>query len=186
MQWKPHLDIKGQHAFLSPSSPSWLNYDEEKLAARYLNHLAVAKGTRMHDVAHELIELGIIQKKSSKTFNSFVNDAIGYRMSSEQPLYFSHNCFGTSDAISCDHGVLRVHDLKTGSTQADIRQLLVYAALYLLEYGVKPDSVKTELRIYQNDEIMVYNPAVDEIVPVMDKIISFDKQLTEMQTEGLL
>jgi hypothetical protein len=34
-----------------------------------------------------------------------------------------------------------------------------------------------ELRIYQKDEVLVHNPSADEIVPIMDKIIRFNKIL---------
>jgi hypothetical protein len=30
----------------------------------------------------------------------YVNDAIGYQMTPEQPIYYSENCVGTADAIS--------------------------------------------------------------------------------------
>ena len=113
----------------------------------------------------------------------YVNDAIGFHMQPEQVLYYSDNCFGTADAISFRNGLLRIHDLKTGVIPAHMEQLLVYTAIFCLEYRVKPVEIETELRIYQNDEILIHNPEVDEIVPIMDKIISSDKILNKLKAE---
>ena len=67
-------------------------------------------------------------------------------------LYFSENCFGTTDAIYYKNGILRIHDLKTGIMPAHMEQLEIYAALFLLEYekifGVSPQNTKVNLRIY--------------------------------------
>lgn len=95
----------------------------------------------------------------------------------EQVLYYSNNCFGTADAISFRNNILRIHDLKTGFTPAHMEQLLIYAALFCLEYKVKPSEIQFELRIYQNDEIAIMNPTAEDIVPIIDKIITFDKVL---------
>jgi hypothetical protein len=113
----------------------------------------------------------------------YVNDAIGYQMIPEQPLFFSENCFGTADAISFKNGLLRIHDLKTGVTPAHMEQLKIYAALFCLEYNVKPGEIDTELRIYQFDDVDICEPAVDEILPIMDKIITFDKLINKIKTE---
>ena len=121
--------------------------------------------------------------KSQKTLNMYVNDAIGYKMTPEQMLYYSDNCFGTADAISFKQNVLRIHDLKTGEIPAHMEQLLIYAALFCLEYRVKPGDIQTELRIYQHNEILLHEPAADEILPIMDKIISFDKVLKQIKEE---
>ena len=79
--------------------------------------------------------------------------------------------------------MLRIHDLKTGVIPAHIEQLLIYAALFCLEYKVKPAEIEMELRIYQNDEILVHSPEVDEVVPVIDKIITFDKLLNHIKAK---
>jgi hypothetical protein len=112
-----------------------------------------------------------------------VNDAIGYRMTPEQVLYYSENCFGTADAISFREDLLRIHDLKTGTTPAKMTQLLIYAALFCLEYHIKPNDIAMELRIYQNDDVIIHSPEVNEIVPLMDKIQSFDKLITNLKLE---
>jgi hypothetical protein len=75
----------------------------------------------------------------------------------------------------------RMHDLKTGSIPAHMEQLMVYAALFCLEYKVKPGALNAELRIYQNDEIQIHSPKADEIAPIIDKIISFDKLINRIK-----
>ena len=180
MNFNKHFELDGRHSFLSPSKYHWLNYDDDKLAESYRKSLAVQRGTELHDFAAHCIRLNQKLPKSRKTLNMYVNDCIGFKMTPEQPLYYSDNCFGTADAISFRNDQLRIHDLKTGITPAHMEQLLVYAALFCLEYRVKPGSIRTELRIYQNNEIIVSNPEADELAPVMDKIISFDRLLNRI------
>ncbi len=177
MIWNDHLkDVpEGAHAFLGASKYSWLNYDEDKLRTVYKNLMAKEEGTRLHAFAKMCIDLKIKLPRTKKTINMYVNDAIGYRMRAEQPLYFSPNCFGTADAIIFKDGLLRVHDLKTGSTPASLHQLEIYAALFCLEYKQKPGEIEFELRIYQNDDILIGNPDAEIILPIMDKIKTFDK-----------
>ena len=115
----------------------------------------------------------------------FVNDAIGYGMNSEQVLYYSDNCFGTADAICFDGHKLRIHDLKTGDTPASIHQLEIYAALFCLEYKVRPGDILTELRIYQSDSIVVGEPNAEIIVPIMDKIVTYDKIINKIKEEDI-
>ena len=183
MNFNEHGQLRGCHAFLSASKYHWINYDEEKLATTYSNFLAVQKGTKLHDFAAQCIELGQKLPKSKKTLNMYVNDAIGFRMTPEQVLYYSDNCFGTADAISFRDGLLRIHDLKTGATPAHMEQLMIYAALFCLEYRMKPAEIGMELRLYQSDEILIHEPEVDEIVPIMDKIVSFDKLIQRIKDQ---
>jgi hypothetical protein len=49
---------------------------------------------------------------------------------------------------------------------------------------MKPGNIDMELRIYQNNEIVVYNPTADDILPIMDKIITFDKVIEKLKIEG--
>lgn len=183
MNFNKHFSVEGKHAYLGASKYHWINYDEEKLANSYLKHQATLKGTILHDFAAQCIQLGQKLPKSKKTLNMYVNDAIGYKMTPEQVLYYSDNCFGTADAICFRNNLLRIHDLKTGTVRAHIEQLEVYAALFCLEYKIKPSSIEIELRIYQSDEILVHRPEPDEIVPIMDKIITFDKIINKLKEE---
>lgn len=186
MIWKDHsFEVRdGEHAFLGASKHSWLNYDEEKLSRIYKNYMtAQIMGTRLHELACEHILLGLKMPRTKTTFNMYVNDAIGFRMRPEQRLYFSPNCYGTADAISFREkdSFLRIHDLKTGSTPASLRQLEIYAAQFCLDYDINPKDIDVELRIYQNDDILVGNPTVEDIVPIMDKIITFDRIIEEIK-----
>lgn len=181
MVFNKHSNLEGQHAFLGASKYHWLNYDEEKLLTVYANFLAIQRGTELHDFARRCIELGIKLPKSKKTLNAFVNDAIGFKLTPEQILYYSDNCFGTTDAIGFKDGKLRIHDLKTGATPANINQLKIYAALFCLEYNVKPSDIEIELRIYQNDDIIFEIADPEEIMSIVEKIIRFDKSLRKYQ-----
>lgn len=183
MNFKKHFELEGKHAFLGASKYHWIRYDDDKLIDSYNKYLAAQKGTELHDFAATCIRLGQKLPRSKKTLNMYVNDAIGYRMTPEQVLYFSDNCFGTADSISFRNDFLRIHDLKTGVTATSMEQLMIYAALFCLEYSVKPNEIAMELRIYQNDDIAYLNPDADDIFHIMDKIISFDKLITKLKTE---
>lgn len=178
--------LTGAHAFLSPSNYYWVNYDDDKLDRAYFEAMAAKRGSDLHDLACRLIKLGVKLPSNGKTLNMYVNDAIGYRMSPEQTLYFTENCFGTADAISFRRNVLRVHDLKTGLTPASMKQLEVYAAIFCLEYNKRPFEIEMELRLYQNDVVEVYKPEADAIIHVMDRIITFDKRIREIRMEAEL
>lgn len=183
MNFNKHSALEGQHAFLGASKYHWINYDETKVSEAYEKFLATQRGTVLHAFAAQCITLGQKLPKSSKTLNMYVNDAIGYRMIPEQVLYFSENCFGTADAISFRNGLLRIHDLKTGVIPAHIEQLEIYAALFCLEYKFKPSDIEMELRIYQNDDILYHKPTTDEIAPIIDKIITFDKIINKIKEQ---
>lgn len=184
MDFNPHSNLVGKHAFLSASKYHWINYDEEKLKTSFERHQAVQMGTRYHELASELITLGVKLPRSQKTLNMYVNDAIGFRMTPEQPLYYSDNCFGTTDAIAFRNEFLRIHDLKTGESPASMSQLEIYTALFCLEYDVKPQDIRKELRIYQSDQIIVHEPSDEDILMIMDKIIFFDKCLQRLKLEA--
>lgn len=183
MKFKKHLDLIGEHAFLGASQYHWINYDEDKLTITYSNKLAKQKGTEFHELAAQLIKLNQKLPKSQKTLNMYVNDAIGFKMTPEQPLYYSDNCFGTADAICFRNNVLRIHDLKTGEKQAHMEQLLIYAALFCLEYSISPSDIKIILRIYQNNNIIEYIPQVTDVIKITDKIITFDNIINEIKSQ---
>lgn len=183
MNFNKHSNLEGQHAFLGASKYHWINYGEEKIADSYANFLATQKGTVLHEFAAQCIRLGQKLPKSKQTLNMYVNDAIGYKMVPEQVLYYSVNCFGTADAISFRNNFLRIHDLKTGETQTHMEQLMVYAALFCLEYHKKPSEIEMELRIYQHDTIFYHKPTVEDILPIMDKIVTADKVINRLREE---
>lgn len=183
MNFYDHSKLRGQHAFLSASKYHWINYDIQKLIDSYTNYQAVQRGTELHDLAYRLIKNNVRLPRTRTTLNMYVNDAIGFQMTPEQVLYYSENCFGTADAISFKRDFLRIHDLKTGATPAHIEQLMVYNALFCLEYQIKPTDIQTELRIYQSDDIIMLEPDPNDIFTIMDKIVDFDKCIIEMKSE---
>lgn len=183
MNFNKHSNLEGQHAFLGASKYHWINYSDEKVAEAYSKFLATQKGTVLHEFAAKCIQLGQKLPKSHKTLNMYVNDAIGYRLTPEQVLYYSENCFGTADAIGFRNGLLRIHDLKTGVIPAHMEQLEIYAALFCLEYKIKPAEIEMELRIYQSDEILYHKPTVEDILPIMDRIITSDKIISKIKAE---
>ena len=184
MIFNKHLNLEGLHAPFSASQSAWLRYDDDKAVEVFENKKSAEMGTRIHAWAKETIDLGIKQPRSNKTLYAYVNDAIGYKMSTEVVLYYSDYFFGTADAISFRNNVLRIHDLKTGSSgkiENHIEQLEVYAALFCLEYRVKPGEIKMELRVYKSDEVLVHTPTAEDILPIMDKIIAFDKVINRIK-----
>lgn len=153
MEWIPHWNLVGKHAFLSPSGYSWLGYDAEKMAKTYDNKQNVARGTALHELASQLIKSRTELAPKKKALNLFVNDCIREGMSSEVLLYYSDNCFGTADGIKWDKNAkeLRIYDLKTGVSKPSFNQLDIYAALFCLEYGVNPKKITIIQRLYQGN-----------------------------------
>lgn len=185
MNWNKHYAYGDKHAYLSPSSYHWINDDKDKMKNRLINIKAKERGTALHSLAEEHITLKIRMPRTTKTLDKFINDAIAYKMTPEVTLFYSEYCFGKADAISFKNDLLRIHDLKTGITPANMKQLEIYAALFCLEYDYKPGDIDIELRIYQNDDIIIEKPPVSIIVPIMDKIVTYDKFLREMEEEWL-
>lgn len=184
MIFNRHSELEGAHALLSPSSYHWINYTDEHLDARLDTLAAARRGSRLHELAHNAIELGVKLPRTPKTLNMYVNDCIGWRMSTEVVLFYSRNFFGTTDAISFRQNILRISDLKTGSTKTSVHQLEVYAALFCLEYRVKPFELEgVELRIYQDDGILFEETDFDSIVHIMDRIVQFDKHIEARRRE---
>lgn len=183
MNFIKHLNLEGLHAPFSPSQSAWLRYDDDKAILIHRNKKAAERGTRLHAWAKETIDLGIKQPRSNKTLYAYVNDAIGFKMKTEVVLFYSERFFGTADAISFRNGVLRIHDLKTGEKPVKMEQLEIYAALFCLEYKIKPGEIEMELRIYQNDKVLYHKPTAEDIAPIMDKIVHLDKLLLKLETE---
>lgn len=181
MLFNDHSALEGMHAFLGASKFHWINYDEEKLEQSYSNYMAAQRGTELHAFAAECIRMRQRLQKSKNTLNMFVNDSIGYGMTPEQVLYYSPNSFGTADAISFRRNLLRIHDYKSGKVPAHMEQLMIYAALFCLEYDYKPKDISMELRLYQSKEVLVHNPPPEDIERIMDKIVTFDKRIDKMK-----
>ena len=183
MVFNDHYNLTGLHAPFGASKSSWLRYDDEHAIEVYNNMRAAELGTKLHEWAKNTIDLGIKQPRSNKTLYNYVNDAIGYCMSTEVILFYSENFFGTADAISFRNNFLRIHDLKTGSKPVHIEQLYIYAALFCLEYNIKPIDIQIELRIYQNNEIFIDNPEHEQIEEIITKIKHFDKLIQKINKQ---
>jgi hypothetical protein len=181
--------LVGAHAFLSPSGYHWLNYDDDKLRHSFFQKKQAALGDKLHAFAQQAIELGVKLPDTGATLNMYINDAIGFRMSAEIPLFYSVDCFGTTDSIGIreEKGVmtLRISDLKTGLIAASMNQLLIYCGIFFFEYGslFEPDKVHVILRIYQNDEVIEHIPDVPEILWVMDRIKTAAAQIAYLREE---
>lgn len=183
MIFTKHSNLEGLHAPFGASQSAWLRYDDEKILTAYRNMKAKEMGTRLHAWAKETIDLGIKQPRSKKTIYAYVNDAIGYKMDTEVVLFYSQRFFGTADAICFRNGILRIHDLKTGVTKVHMEQLMIYAALFCLEYKINPTDIEIELRIYQSDEVLYHNPPAEDIRSIMDRIVYLDKMLERLDCE---
>lgn len=209
MEFNKHYDLEGKHALLSASTWRWLNDDEESLARRLTSQYATQIGTILHEVAYKHIKYRIkLAKHDKKTvmlellsngipgfimdyldfdamfdnLMAYVNDGVGFKMTPEVVLKFSNNFFGTTDAINYNETkhFLRIHDYKSGTTKVHMEQLLIYAALFSLEYRLKPNQFDTELRIYQNNEVICHNPAPDEIAQVANTIITLENHIIKL------
>jgi hypothetical protein len=184
LRFRKHSHLEGQHAFLSPSTYHWVNYDEDKLRFRYKTMRAALEGMEQHRYAAIAIEEREIQDNESTTVGMYINQCIQFRMQSEVVLYYSPNAFGTVDAIAFRYRRLRISDLKTGVTRSSEHQLEVYAALFCLEYEVDPFLIREiELRIYQDGRCRVYIGNPIQIRNIMDKIVYFDKVLNQLREE---
>lgn len=184
MVFNQHSNLEGLHAPFGASKSSWLRYDDNKALDVFKNLRAAEQGTILHEWAKTTILLGLKQPRSKKTIYSYVNDAIGFGLQPEVVLYYSDNFFGTADCINFKNNFLRIHDLKNGVTPAKMEQLEIYAALFCLEYKIKPGDIDFELRIYQCDEIIIHNPTAEDILPIMDKIVHLDNLITKLKNEG--
>ena len=172
---------------------------------------AVERGTRLHEFAAEAIQLN--RKLSGRdTLSLYVNDAIGFKMKPEQPLFYSFNCYGTADAIAYRRNVLRIHDLKTGEIEAHMKQLYIYSALFCLEYGARVNELRKKgygdndisgvlgvrqnelhfepermedivLRIYQFGEFKEEHPDPKDVRELMNVIVNHDQVLKKLKAE---
>ena len=208
MTWNEHWELKGKHALFSASKYNWINYDVENMLDKYCSNYATTIGSILHEFAADrilyLMKMGKGDKKNLKfellrnnippfvvdstdldricdIMTAYVNDAVGFHMTPEQILFYSPNFFGTADAISFRDKKLKIFDFKSGETPAHMEQLMIYAALFCLEYSKHPTDIDMELRLYQSPEVLIIEPSASDIVPIMDKIITFDKHLNSLE-----
>jgi len=136
----------------------------------------------MHQYAQEQILAGRLSDHIG-TLGQYINDSIRHKMTPEQILFYSENCFGTADGISFRYNTLRIFDLKTGVIAGSVHQLEIYAALFCLEYGKNPFDINIELRIYQDNEVVIFDADPDDIAFIMERIQEFDAQINQLRLE---
>lgn len=183
MKFNEHSKLKDAHALLSPSGYHWLRYDEDKLRRTMTAAKAAEVGTRLHAFAAEAISLGMRLPKTRQTINMYVNDAIKYNLTPELVLFYSPWCFGTADTLGFERNFLRIHDLKTGVGKTSMDQLLIYGALFCLEYDISPRSIDGEFRIYQHDEILGHRYDPEEMESIIQRIVWANDILEAMEKE---
>lgn len=190
MRFNSHSELAGRHAYLSASKYHWINYTDEKLDRTFRTAMMAQRGTELHDLACNAIRLGVRMPRTMESINAYVNDAIGFKMTPEQVLFYSPNAFGTADAIGfrmnpeTERYMLRIHDLKTGVIPGSFHQLEIYAAFFCLEYGFLPAEIDIELRIYQSDDVAIAIGDYDEITRIMGRIKRFDEMINSARTEA--
>lgn len=187
MKFNRHPELEGLHAFLSPSNHSWQRYSEDHLVTTWENNKKKEQGTRIHAFASEAIKLRMrMDPEDVRAVNLFVNDAIGFGMSSEVPLFANKFVFGTADAIVYDEHahILRIHDLKTGTGAVhSFDQLNAYAALFMIEYKLNPQDIVIIERLYQFDGFIEQEAPTDHILDLMAKINASGDILEEAEQQ---
>lgn len=170
MNFNTHSNLVGTHAPFSASQSAWLRYDDAAIKRRLSNLRAAEMGTKFHELAETLIKMGVEQNPNGNHFCHYVNDALGYRMTPEQVLVYSPYIYGTTDAIAYRDNWLRIQDLKMGKS-GSIEQLLIYAALFCLEYNIDPERMKSiELAMYKPEGLIEEQPFGVDIREKMDTI----------------
>ena len=188
----PLPELRGKHAFMAPSQYYWLYDNREKFIARYDNSDAQLRGTLDHEFAELCIKRKQKLPKSKSTLNQYVNDAIAYDMVPEVALRYSDICFGHADCLTFDERkkLLRIHDLKTGNTPAKFDQLEIYAALFYSQYWdqieyslmIPIKECRTELRIYQFDDVQIEELPMDDVIDIQNRIQERHEWLSEELT----
>ena len=153
---------------------------DEYIYKKYVN-----RGYLPINAVRMLNAMPYVPKVVFTTMKDYVNDAIDFGLDPEVVVYYSDDFYGETDAIGFDNHILRIHDLMTGATPAKIEQLYGYDALYCIEYHMDPTSIEHELRIYQNDDILIATPSGEEIKPYMETIMEFDRIQREFEGGAL-
>lgn len=214
MNWNDHSDLSGKHSILAPSGVSWVEYldDDFDAIGRMCKSLYSQQiGTKLHEYAYWRIKEGKKLHKSDKdtlyvelrrsyipryiidldsiyeAYMTYVNDAIGFGMTPEVPLVYDPKiCFGTADTIAFRKDALRIHDYKSGKNPGNMKQLETYAALFCLEYTHNPSDISIELRIYQQDNMVIANPEPELIQSRMDKIVNLTNSIQMIQSGEII
>lgn len=177
---------KDSHALFSASNYHWINYPIEKMMEKVSEEDAKKMGSDLHSLACQLITMKVKLPDVEQTLNMYVNDCILYGMYPEKQLWFSEEFHGTADAMTVDENtILKVSDLKTGKIKASMNQLKVYVALFCLECRCSPsDFSEIQMRIYQNNSVNFQIAEADDILPIMDKMMTIDRLIRKMKDGG--
>lgn len=178
--FRSHPRLEGSHAILGASNYHWLRYSDEKLIDRLSTLEAAALGTRLHAWAAESIALKRRQPEDLDVLSEYVNHALDFELIPEQMLFYSMYAYGTADTIGFEPyighkkfaGFLRIHDYKSGSAKTSTDQLYIYGGYFCHEYGFRPFEIEGELRIYQSDEVRIYELDREYLAYVYDRIES--------------
>lgn len=155
----------------------------------YCKYTYLSESLVIGDYGKKLLSnLRNVPKEVFEALKYYINDGISFKMNVEQGLQYSEHFFGHADTICFRNNVLRIHDFKSGDNPAHIEQLKVYAALFCLEYEIKPSTITIILRLYQwhNIEEVVINTETDgyeELIAIIDKIISSEKLIKNIEKE---
>lgn len=155
----------------------------------YCKYMYLSNDLTVGDYAKRLISsLNTLPREVFETVKFYINDGVGFKMNVEQALVYSEHIFGHADTICFRNNVLHIHDLKTGANTAHMEQLKVYAALFCLEYNIKPYDITIILRIYQSGEFeeVVIEPHTEnyeELIAIIDKVISSEKIASMVEKE---
>lgn len=150
----------------------------------YCKYMYLSDDLVVGDYARKIIShLKNIPKEVFEAVQCYINDGVGFRMTTEQALVYSEHVFGHADTISFRNNFLRIHDLKTGTNPAHMEQLEVYAALFCLEYKAKPSDIEIELRLYQWDGVEIENPNSEILLPIMDRIMTSERIAADIEKE---
>ena len=210
MTFTKHSDKVGKHAMLSASTWRWINDTPDELIRRLALQYAPVIGTHLHGIACNHIKFSVKLNRYDRknvllellakgvpgmildaidfdrifdNLMAYVNDCIGFKMSPEVVLMYSDTMWGTTDAIHFDERArfLRIHDYKSGFGSVYMEQLMIYEALFCLEYHVNPEDIDNELRIYQGCDILYHNPTPEDIRAYMDQIVMADRILQDLK-----
>lgn len=181
MRFNSHWQVEGKHAFLGASKYHWIRYDLDKMKRIWENKFKSEEGTRKHNLAAFCIRERVRLEDNGSTLSLYVNDAIGFKMTPEQVLFYNDDCFGTADAISFRQSILRIFDLKTGVHPGSFDQPKIYCALFCIEYKINPYDIEMIMRIYQDNQFFEEIADPSEIQEIMDIIKLFTEEIDAMR-----
>lgn len=192
--FKQHPRLEGTHAILGASNHHWLRYTDEKLVDRLKTLEAAAKGTRLHAWAAESIALKRRQPEDHDVLSEYVNHALDFDLVPEQLLFYSIHAYGTADTIGFEpyddyeelEGFLRIHDYKSGTAKTSADQLYIYAGYFCHEYNVRPFSIDGELRIYQGEDIKIFELDREYLAHVYGRIEVCNEIVEKSRMGGLI